>query len=114
MNIDPMKNIIVLKNLPSNMVEEAFVVLKDNVKIHKKEFTEKKGSKEKIEKRMTKDYVLKEAEMIVTDYISKVERREYETVNSNKKMKKRYKQLKALSIFLGIFSILSIIRILFG
>ena len=32
-----MKNMVILKNLPSNMVEEAFVVFKNNVKIHKTE-----------------------------------------------------------------------------
>ena len=30
-----MKNMIVLKDLPSNLIEEAFVVLKENKKIHK-------------------------------------------------------------------------------
>jgi len=36
MDIQNMKNMVVLKNLPSNLVEEAFVVLKDNVKSIKK------------------------------------------------------------------------------
>lgn len=30
-----MKNMIVLKNLPSNLVEEAIIILKENNKIHK-------------------------------------------------------------------------------
>ena len=33
MNITGMKNIVVLKNLPSNLVEEAIVVLKANKRI---------------------------------------------------------------------------------
>ena len=33
MNINNMKNIVVLNNLPSNIVEEALVILKDNSKI---------------------------------------------------------------------------------
>ena len=49
MDIKSMKNIIVLKDLPSNVVEEAFVILKDNVKIHNKEIKnikdKEKGSK---------------------------------------------------------------------
>ena len=36
-----MKNMIVLKDLPSNMVKEAFVVFNDNVKIHKIQKAEK-------------------------------------------------------------------------
>lgn len=33
MDVSNMKNIIVLKNLPSNLVEEAIVVLKENKKV---------------------------------------------------------------------------------
>lgn len=33
MNIENMKNIIVLKELPSNIVEEAIVILKENFNI---------------------------------------------------------------------------------
>ena len=34
MSIESMKNMVVLRNLPSNIVEEAIVILKPNVKIH--------------------------------------------------------------------------------
>ena len=41
MDISQMKNIVVLKNLPSNMVEEAIVVLKPNIKVMQVEHAEK-------------------------------------------------------------------------
>ena len=107
-----MKNMIVLRNLPSNMVEEAFVVFKDNVKIHKKEKVEKNKFIEKEEKPKSKEYMIKEAEMIVQDYISRIEQREYEIGSSNKKLRDKYKRLRALTIFLGMFSGLSLLLIL--
>ena len=35
MNSNQMKNMIVLKNLPSNLIDEAFIILKNNKKIKK-------------------------------------------------------------------------------
>lgn len=108
-----MKNMIILRNLPSNMVEEAFIVFKDNVKIHKKEKVEKNKAISKEEKSKTKEYIIKEAEMVVQDYISQIEKREYEIGSANKKLKDKYKRLKALTIFLAMFSALSLFLILF-
>lgn len=112
MDPNAMKNMIVLKNLPSNMVEEAFVVFKDNVKIHKLQKVEKNKVKEKDEKAKSKEYMVKEAQMIVEDYISKIEKREYELGSGNIKLREKYKRLKALTIFLAMFSILSLFLIL--
>lgn len=113
MDPNSMKNMIVLRDLPSNIVKEAFVVFNDNVKIHKIEKAEKSKKYVKNEKAKTKDYILKEAEMIIEDYISKVEKREYELVNGNSKLREKYKKLKALTIFLAIFSAFSVISIIF-
>ena len=107
-----MKNMIILRNLPSNMVEEAFVVFKDNVKIHKKEKVEKNKISIKEDKPKSKEYMIKEAEMIVQDYISKIEQKEYEIGSINKKLKEKYKRLKALTVFLAIFSTLSLVSML--
>lgn len=107
-----MKNMIVLKNLPSNMVEEAFVVFKDNVKIHRKEKVEKNKFIEKEDRPKSKEYMIKEAEMIVQDYISRVEQSQFEIGSSNKKLREKYNRLKALCIFLGMFSGLSLLLIL--
>lgn len=107
-----MKNMIILRDLPSNMVEEAFIVFKDNVKIHKKEKVEKNKTLGKEEKPRSKEYMIKEAEMIVQDYISKIEKREYEIGSKNKKLQEKYKRLKALTIFLAMFSSLSLLLII--
>ena len=109
MDIKTMKNTIILRDLPSNMVEEAFIIFKDNVKIHKMQKVDKNKIVEKEEKPKSKEYMVKEAEMIVEDYISKIEKREYEIGSLNKKLNEKYKRLKALTILLGMFSIFSIV-----
>lgn len=113
MDSNSMKNMIILRNIQSNMVEEAYVVLKNNVKIHKLEKVDK--IKKEVEKDIpkSKDYMIKEAEMIVNDYISKIEKKEYELVNNSKNLKEKYKRLKSITIFLAVFSVLSIFAILF-
>lgn len=112
MERNTMKNMIILRDLPSNMVEEAYIVFKNNAKIHKAQKIEKRKVEEKEEKEKPKDYMVKEAEMIIYDYIDKIEKREYELGNGNKKLKEKYKKLKAISIFLTIFLLLSLARIL--
>lgn len=107
-----MKNMVILKNLPSNIVEEAFIVFKNNVKIHKTEKIDKNKSITKEDNIKTEDYMIREAELIVSDYISKIEKKEYELKNGNKKLKEKYKRLKAFTIFLAMFSSLSLILVL--
>lgn len=106
MDIENMKNIVVLKNVPSNIIEEAFVVLKDNIKIHKQE---RVGNKEHIdmkdEKIKDKDYVIKEAELIVSEYIKKIENKEFKEKKETKKLKEKCKKLKYTTIFFAGFSI---------
>ena len=68
-----LKNMVVLKNLPSNIVDEAIIVLKSNKKVKKLQKIEKdKQSLENKEEKKDKEYILKEAEMIVNNYISKI------------------------------------------
>lgn len=118
MDIHNMKNMVVLKNLPSNMIEEAFVVLKNNVKIHKIETVDKIKGKQKIETKGTKlnnnEYVIKEAELIISEYMDKINKKEFENICNNKKLEMKCKKLKAISCFLGAFSVLASICILFG
>ena len=63
MEISQLKNMVVLKNLPSNMVEEAIVVLKENQKIKAKEYTKNKQNekKEKLLVTDSDDYIVNEA-----------------------------------------------------
>ncbi|MFR5190150.1 MAG: hypothetical protein ACLTEH_02675 [Clostridia bacterium] len=75
MEVRHMKNMVILKDLPSNMIEEAFVVLKGNKQIHKVVETveQKKREENKKIKVKTEDYVVKEAELIIQEYIQEVD-----------------------------------------
>ena len=90
------KNMVVLKNLPSNLVEEAIVILKSGKKAKKLEKIDKKNSNnsESKEVKKEKDYIVKEAEMLVSSYISKLENnKEQKTIKTIKESKK-YRRLK--------------------
>ena len=103
-----MKNIIVLKNLPSNMVEEAIVILKANVRaknINKKKENVKVVTKGKIN---SKDYIIKEAESVVANYIKSLEKPKQLEI-SNIKLKKKYERVKKLTAFLAFVAVFGII-----
>lgn len=94
METSKFKNMIVLKDLPSNLVEEAIVVLKTNKKVKKLEKIDRNRKSEKAGKKtQEKDYILKEAEMLVSNYISKIENNKNKKENLIKK-DKRYIRLK--------------------
>ena len=79
-----LKNMVVLKNLPSNLVEEAIIVLKSNKNAKKLEKVDKDKNSEtttNTRKTIEKDFIVKEAEMLLSTYISKIE-------NSKKEIKK--------------------------
>ena len=101
MNSNQMKNMIVLKNLPSNLIEEAFIILKNNKKIKSLERVEKKINS-KTEKEKTEEYIVKEAEMVISNYLSKLEREKQIKSYSMKRIEDKYKRLKVVSIILGI------------
>lgn len=112
MDIQNMKNMVVLKNLPSNLIEEAFVVLKDNVKVHKEELAGNKKGENKEKVKNSKDYVIKEAENIVSEYISKIERKEFKVSKEKIKLEEKCKKLKYATIFFGMFAFLSTVGLL--
>ena len=95
MEASKLKNMIILKNLPSNLVEEAIVILKSTAKVRDLQKVEnnKKGKKEIIE-RKGNDYVLKEAEMIVSKYITQIEEEKNKKETNKKQGNKKYKRLK--------------------
>lgn len=109
MESSDMKNMVVLKNLPSNMVEEAIIIFKESQKVREKELIDK-SDKRNIAGIQTKskDYILKEAEMLVTDYINKIENSK-RTEKGDKDIKRKYKKLKYYSIFSTIILIISLI-----
>ena len=68
MNPNQMKNMIVLKDLPSNLIDEAFIILKNNKKIKALERIENKNNS-KLQKENSREYIVKEAEMIISNYL---------------------------------------------
>lgn len=123
MNTSEMRKMIVLKDLPSNIIEEAIIVLKSNMNIKNHNFienykhTEDKNANIKNEKsniikkgvkNNSKDYIIKEAENIITNYISNIEKPR-ETEKSNKQLQRKYNRLKIISAFWIFMSILSIL-----
>lgn len=113
METSNMKNIVVLKNLPSNLVEEAIVILKGNKKIKKLEVVDKKN-KTKLENAQTKnkEYILKEAEMLVSNYIDKAQKNKV-IDKMSKSEKKKYDRLKKYSIIVTVLLVVSLILNLF-
>ena len=117
MNISDMKNMIVLKNLPSNLVDEAIIILKENKKIHKYEMADAKeeNSKEENKERNKKDsvkqddknYIIKEAEMLVQSYTKELEEKSPKRQYNIKKIEKKYKNSIKLNFFLGSTTIIT-------
>ena len=59
METSNLKNTVILKSVPSNIIEEAIIVLKKNIKVKEYEI------KNKSEKSEKGNYIIKEAEMII-------------------------------------------------
>lgn len=99
--MEKMKNIIRLKDVPSNTIEEAIIIFKDNKKAKRFEYTNKfkSGNEEKQE---NNNYVVKEAELIISDYLESSEMKNTDIVKKNKR-------LKFANIILGLLLIVSII-----
>ena len=116
METSNLKNMMVLKNVPSNMVEEAIIVLKKNIKVNEIEMqnhieneannVKKVNSKENLK---PKDYVVKEAEMIVSHYMTKLENNKKKEILS-RKMNQKYEKMKK---YLFITSFMSIVEMFF-
>ena len=97
--MNSLKNMLVLKDLPSNLIEEAYIVLNPNLKLKIKEMeTKKEEDKTVNDKVLAKDYILEEAKYVLLNYISKYETRA-EKFN-NKLLEKKYKKLKKRTIFM--------------
>ena len=108
-----LKNMVVLKNLPSNIVDEAIIVLKANKKTKKLQKIENKKILENQENKKDKEYILKEAEMIVNNYISKIENKENDKIIISKDTDGKYKKLKKYAIATTLLCIIQAIVIIF-
>jgi len=105
MDISNMKNIIILKNLPSNLIEEAIVILKQNKKL--------KFSNEEHMKDNKQNFIINEAQSVIADYISKVEEQDKSSKRQLNELKQKYKKLKVVSITLGILMLICFVINLF-
>lgn len=132
--MENVKNVIILKNLPSNLIDEAIMVVKDKKKVknldssnlikdggenfstlnckHEKNKVIQGYMKEEdlknIEKIKKEDrkYVIKEAELVVTNYISKIEKPLSE--RKMQKLETSYKRARVMNFALGIATLISI------
>ena len=116
-----MKNMIVLKNLPSNLIEEAFVIIKSTKKAKDLEKIEKntksrienninkKNSKNRVEKEDDK-YIVKEAEIVISTYIESLEKEESKMKNK-KQEDKKHRKLKIYSAITTAIIIMQFVTI---
>ena len=123
MDSQKMKNVIILKNLPSNLIDEAIMVVKDKNKVKDINYSDfikykeengiiqgsiKPEELKKIEsiKKESRKYVIKEAEVVVTNYIKRIE----DNLSDKKidQLKKSYKKSKVLNIFLALTTIIAL------
>ena len=108
MESSDMKNMVVLKNLPSNMVEEAIIIFKETQKVKERELIDKGKKVNSTEvNHKSRDYILKEAEMLVADYINNIENKR--KLTNNKDIIYKYKILKKYSIVSTVLLVISLI-----
>ena len=106
MEIKNLRKMIVLKNIPSNMIEEAIIVLKQNVN-EKNLKVINNNYKNKYSEKNNKDYIVKEAELIVSDYIKNIEKNKFKRIKIQRK-----KILLGTLTFFVFFAILGITLIM--
>ena len=104
-----LKNIVILKNVPSNLIDEAIIVVKSKKTAKKLELAEKNSAICFKKTSNNNDYIIKEAENVVSNYISKIEKnKNYKKSNNNIEVK--YRKIKVYSIFISIMLLLCVIR----
>lgn len=109
MDTNGMKNIVVLRELPSNIIEEAIFIVKSNKYAKKFETIEKNNKKNNEQaKDKDKEYIVKEAEMIVSNYMTKIEDNKL-SEKPSKTLKTKYKILRNYSFTVSIGLFISLI-----
>ena len=101
-----MKNVVVLRNLPSNLIEEAFVVVKSRKVARSLEYIDGKHDKFKSDCD-NNGYIVREAESVLSSYVSFIESKE-----NNKEecmWKKKFRKL----LFINIISCISFLVSIF-
>ena len=106
MKSNQMKNIIILKDIPSNLIEEAFVILKSNKKVKALERIDSKNGNRNVMQK-SGEYIIKEAEMVISNYLSKIEKEKQIKSYSVRQIENKYKRIKAISIILGVMLLIN-------
>jgi len=103
MDTNNMRNTVVLKNLPSNLIEEAFVVLKKNQKIKKFEYVDNQTESFYFENNQDEDneFVIKEAELLISNYIEKIENQDLCGNKTSLEFERKYKKMRKIAAVLG-------------
>lgn len=110
MEID-LKNTVVLKDLPSNIVKEAYVVFKSSKMARKIQKINKENQVS--EKDKENRYAIKEAELLILEYTRKMERidKNKKEIIANAKINKKLKKYAYIaSIIIFIQFILLLIK----
>ena len=101
MENNKIKNTIVLRGMASNVVDEAIVILKPNIKIKKTQTV-----KSIREKGNSKELILKEAEHIVETYVNQIS--EEQLKKEKQKLKKKIFKLRLITISIFVLLIITI------
>lgn len=99
-----LKNSIVLRGMASNVVDEAIVILKPNIKI--KNMQRVKKSLDKTES-TTKELIVKEAENVINEYVNKLNEKPIKSKIS--KLENKIKILKITNIMFFVILIISVL-----
>ena len=115
METSNLKNMVVLKSLPSNIVDEAIIILKRNINVKEYELQNNQDAKNKKNiqnsENRQKDYIVKEAEMLVNGYISKMESNKKKE-QLNQKINNKYKRMKKYVCSLSVITIIELILLI--
>lgn len=122
MNSENIKSIIILKDLPSNFIDEAIFVVKNKKEAKNLNYQDLLSNKnkviqgymneedlKKIEKinKEGRSYIIKEAEFVVNGYINKLDKSLEEKKVKN--IERKYKRTKILNFILGTTIVVSLI-----
>lgn len=100
MQLSKMKNIIVLKGMSSNVVDEAIVILKPHVKLKQSEYNRK--GKRNVSDKNKKMIVTKEAENTINMYIKKLQKESKMSEDHRLKIKYKFLQICNIALILTI------------
>lgn len=101
-----MKNVVVLRNLPSNLIDEAFVVVKSKNVARSLERID--GKNENIDRKNKDDgYIVREAESVLSSYVSFVEKKDDKKVDLG--LKRRYNMLKIYGVLVTVAFVVAVI-----